>query len=188
MEGGQKGAGGARAARRPEPAVTEAGDQAYVGQGFHVLDQGRRLPDASLVRAGRPVGGRGRAGFDQVDDRARLARDVAGGPDDEADAGSFRHRALGQCGGHHRRGRAEVLGDDDKDAVGAQHVRGQERAVQDQVRSGAEKEAVLMAQRLTFGAIRYHHRRPARALGHGPPLGPDRISRATPATQAAALQ
>ena len=74
------------------------------------------------------------------------------------------------------------------DVVGTNRSRGEQRAIDHQVRPGGHQRAVLEAQWLTLGAVRQHDRAAASALGDRSPLAADGETGPTAAEQAAGLE
>ena len=81
-----------------------------------------------------------------------------------------------------------ALADVDDHPTGPEHSCRDESPIEDQVRARAHEEAILLAPRLTFGAVDDDHRLAARALRHGLPLHRGGEGGAAAAGQAGPLQ
>ena len=78
--------------------------------------------------------------------------------------------------------------DIEDDVVGTNRARGEQRAVDHEVRPGRHQRSVLEAERLTLGPVREHDRVSGRALGDRSPLASDREAGAAPAEEPTRLQ
>ena len=155
---------------------------------LHVLDQGRRAVDAAFEWVGRRVGRRAEAVVDQVDGGGLSTGDVARGSGRDADQPAVGFGALAE-GAEHGVARGRVpLADVEHDPSRAQHARGDEGSVEDEMRPRRHQGAVLLALRLALGAIDHDHGVAARPLGHGAPLDAGGEGRATATSEAGSFQ
>ncbi|SCL68248.1 hypothetical protein GA0070606_4746 [Micromonospora citrea] len=165
----------------------EPGGDRELGVRLGVGQQRGQAADAGV--AGPSLGARRdvRQAVDPVDQCAALAGDEPVRHGD--DAGGHRHATLperlGQGAVAH-----PVVGHAHDDLVGVQRVRGQRRAVEDQVRGPGEQHLVLPARRLALGGVDHHHSRevlPLAGLQHRAELPGERESRPSLAPELGAL-
>ena len=85
-------------------------------------------------------------------------------------------------------GGSMLRADVEDDLVGIDRIRGEDRAVDHEVRSVGHERPVLEAGRLALGAVHDDDRPAARALGDRPPLAPDRETGTATTEEAARLE
>src|SRR5580704_16514271 len=186
-DGDERGPGRVPDAEGAKPFIAESRDHRDVSERLDILHQRRTAVDPALVRTRWDRRGERYPSVDEVHRGGLLAGNVANRCAHQTDPSALGSGTLGDCAVHRLDRTCMVGADVQDDVIGADRTCGEDRSVDDEVRTLLHEHAILPAQGFSLTAVGEHDRGTRILRSHRSPFGGNRKPGPTLATQVAAL-